>query len=242
VVDLIYGEFLLRERHDERPSLEEYLRRFPEYADVLRPQIDLHRAMAAEATEGDRSSRGPCAEPATLPPNGSLVPERRWPTVAGYEILEELGRGGMGVVYKARQIKLNRLVALKMILAGSHAGPVELSRLRTEAEAIARLQHPHIVHIYEVGDQDGLPYLALEFCGEGNLARDRRGPFAVCPGKGKRASGATGADTHSRTDQGTQRFRLRDDPCRAQLCPSLCANEEQGLQIISRMKEKTNEP
>jgi serine/threonine protein kinase/tetratricopeptide (TPR) repeat protein len=106
-------------------------------------------------------------------PDGSSLPE-----VPGYELLQELGRGGMGVVYKARHIKLNRLVALKMILAGEHAGADHLARFQAEAQAAARLRHPNIVAVYEVGQAGGRPFLSMEFCPDGSLAtRLREGPL-----------------------------------------------------------------
>ncbi|HEY7315875.1 MAG TPA: protein kinase [Gemmataceae bacterium] len=100
------------------------------------------------------------------------------PRVPGFEILRELGRGGMAVVYLARQTKLNRLVALKMILSGGHAGVADLERFRAEAEAIAQLRHPHIVEIYSVGEHGGRPFFVLEFVDGGTLAQKLDSPLA----------------------------------------------------------------
>ncbi len=97
------------------------------------------------------------------------------PALPGYDILEELGRGGMGVVYKARQISLNRLVALKMIPPGSGANPQTRARFHTEAVAAGRLQHPHIVQVYDIGEHSGQPYFSLELLEGGTLAQKTAG-------------------------------------------------------------------
>jgi WD40 repeat protein len=90
--------------------------------------------------------------------------------VPGFEIVRELGRGGMGVVYLARQLRPARLVALKMILTGRHAGTEELTRFRREIEAVASMSHPNLVPVYEVGEHEGRPYYAMEFVEGGSLA------------------------------------------------------------------------
>jgi len=118
----------------------------------------------------DPSSQLPAQDGAATETD-SPPPTPTFPRIPGYEILGELGRGGMGVVYKARQVKLDRLVALKMILAARHAGEADLARFRTEAEAIAHLQHPNIVQVYDIGEHEGKPYFSLEFCSAGSLAQ-----------------------------------------------------------------------
>src|SRR5215471_5303613 len=97
------------------------------------------------------------------------------PAIAGYELLEEIGRGGMGIVYKARQISLNRIVALKMLLASQPISTEELVRFRIEAEALARLRHPNIVTIFEIAESEGRPYFTMEYIAGPSLADILRG-------------------------------------------------------------------
>jgi ABC-type amino acid transport substrate-binding protein len=111
----------------------------------------------------------------TTPEHSVPQDEPPLPAIPGYEVLGVLGRGAMGVVYQARQVRLQRLVALKTILAGSHAGEAERARFRTEAEAVARLQHPNIIQIYEIGEHESKPFLSLEFCPGGSLEKQLGG-------------------------------------------------------------------
>jgi eukaryotic-like serine/threonine-protein kinase len=112
---------------------------------------------------------------ALFPPDRDALAAGELPSIDGYEMQCVLGRGGMGVVFKARQPKLNRLVALKTLLAGAYAGPHELARFRREAEAVGALRHPHIVQIYDVGELPSGPYFTMELVEGGSLAQTLQG-------------------------------------------------------------------
>src|SRR5262249_24491814 len=144
--------------HMPRPFVE------PPMAESPSPAPDLDATVRAETDPN-----------ATVaPPDTTLSPACEGHTpgtvhVPGYEIQRVLGHGGMGVVDLARHLVLGRLVALKMILSGGHASGKELARFRDEAAALARLQHPNLVQIFEVGEHNGVPYFALEYLDGGSL-------------------------------------------------------------------------
>jgi serine/threonine protein kinase/tetratricopeptide (TPR) repeat protein len=132
----------------------------------LAEQFDLFPTLVHPST----AASGLLASDFSIGPVGEGKEPSKLPLIPGYELLGELGRGGMGVVYKARHLKLNRLVGLKMVLAGAHAGSVQLARFAVEAQAVARLTHTNIVQIYEIGEHNGLPFFSLEYIDGGSLA------------------------------------------------------------------------
>jgi serine/threonine protein kinase len=172
ILQLIYNEVILREQQGEAPQLAEYLQRFPNLADPLRLQFEVDQAIQSERLFQSALRQTETAahfESSALPVAGEEV------SIPNYEILGVLGQGGMGIVFQALQMNLRRVVALKMVRAGSRNDQDRLARVRIEAEAAARLQHPHIVQIYEVGECAGRPYLALEYVDGGSLAQRLEG-------------------------------------------------------------------
>jgi serine/threonine protein kinase len=180
LVALVEAELALR----QAAGLDEYLARFPELAaaDLAAPRGtaapgpatgewlggDLRRSSTPVLPHPDAAAFG---EAPTLHPKGhAAAVALPFPTIPQFLIEWELGRGGMGVVYLARHLHLNRPVALKMLLASQFALPEELLRFRLEGEATARVHHPNVVQTYEVGVHDGRPFLVLEYVAGGSLA------------------------------------------------------------------------
>jgi WD40 repeat protein len=182
---LVCGEAELRAERGEPIDPARYARRFPQLAERLKLSL---AALAAPGASGSGGPNAPAVPSSTdpnrtrphsgraapslsgeTPADGEPAAPAALPHVRGYEILDVLGRGGMGVVYRARDERLGRVVALKMVLAGGHAGAAERARFLAEARAVAKLHHPNVVQVYEVGEQDGLPFFSLEYVGGGAL-------------------------------------------------------------------------
>lgn len=145
----------------EQPCVED-----PVLQQELRKRIERREKLLAAMSVTDMNE----------PPNYKPIPI---PRIDRFDLVEVLGRGGMGVVYKARQIGLNRVVAIKTLVSGTSASPTESARIRGEAEAVAKLRHPNIIQIYEIGDHEGTPYLVLEYAAGGSLAEQlTRNPMA----------------------------------------------------------------
>jgi eukaryotic-like serine/threonine-protein kinase len=145
---------------EKQPNIDDAAQAHPDLAQELRQLW-----AAAQLADAVARSTVPPAAPISSGPSQPLR------SFGDFEIVNEIGRGGMGVVWRARQISLNRPVALKMVLRGDLAGAADRARFRSEAEAAARLAHPHIVTVHEVGDHDGQPYFAMQLIEGPTLAQ-----------------------------------------------------------------------
>jgi serine/threonine-protein kinase len=171
---------LLDELLDGNATPEAVCASCPELLPVVRKQWRRMRRVRADLDVLFPPPDAPSTKPdAHFPPQEEPTPkppgEAALPRIPGYEVEAVLGRGGMGIVFRARHLRLKRSVALKMALAGDFAEPRERERFQREAEAAAGLRHPNVVPIYDVGDADGRPYLTMELVEGGSLAQKLAG-------------------------------------------------------------------
>ncbi len=172
VLELINQEIVLRQIRRETPCLGDYLIDFPELAEPLSVLLEIHGATSI--LPDLRVDPDPSGQIGAN--NGTPFELARAPRLHGYEIQGTLGRGGMGVVYLARHLALNRTVALKVLLEGRQTEPEHRARFEREAAAVAKCQHPNLVQIHDIGEYNGHLYLALEYVDGGTLARLLAGP------------------------------------------------------------------
>jgi serine/threonine-protein kinase len=174
--DLVYGEFLVREELGDEPVLDDFLKRFPQYAAEFQKQAKVHVAVEsspqAESTQffGGPRARQVSSEAGSLATDGSahgtgtITDETEWPAIPGYTILSKLGQGGMGQVFKAKQIRLDRVVALKVIRKDCLSQePKAARRFQREAQAAAHLSHPNIIVVYDFNQVGDTYYIAMEY-------------------------------------------------------------------------------
>jgi serine/threonine-protein kinase len=207
-----------RIKRGDQADSESYCRRFPDLAGAVESVFRSQHPFPIQAEEGSSLEGERLGETKTA---AGIVAGREFPhrdelgadaieelKARGYEALDFLGRGGMGVVYKARQIALNRAVALKLIRSGSFASETELARFQNEAEAVAQLDHPHIVPIYEVGRHRGSDFFSMKWIAGASLDR-RLADFAAAPYAVARLVGTVAEAIHHAHERGILHLDLK---------------------------------
>lgn len=166
LLDLLYNEIVVLEELGEQPTIDDYVHRYPQLEDELRLHFEIHRAinenLFAATSQPQRGDTWTDRDEETFVPGTTL---------GEYTLVEQIGRGGIGIVFRARDRRLHRDVAIKLLQPSRQPTSREILRFQTEAEAMARLSHPNIVQIYEVGRHDGRAFLALELAERGTLVQ-----------------------------------------------------------------------